>query len=218
MRFEGICKLCVVCLMSLVLSNCAYWNASEKKEQFQIIRSAVRQAELSKLTIWIINGSLSIQHDQRAEMVHYQWREMGLNQYQIQLISAMGLYTASIEGRLGSVTFWKNVTIVTAAKTPEGLMQKALGWHLPITPLHYWMKGMYAPKKMGNFTAYYDNFGHLIDLQQSGWHIRFSHYATIESVDLPQEISLTRPDFSVKIIIKSWFFPMQKFKANEITS
>ncbi len=160
-------KMIVLLLVPLFLSSCA--QLSTEKPHFQTISSTARQSELSRLTNWVIAGSLSVQHDNQTEIVRYQWQEFGSRQYRIQLISAMGLYTAWINGQLGSVTFWKNGTLVTTAKTPEMLMQKALGWQLPITQLRYWIKGMKAPQKNGDVMVHYDQFGHLIELHQLGW-------------------------------------------------
>ena len=90
------------------------------------------------------------------------------------------------------------------AKTPEALLQKAVGWYLPITPLRYWYKGMPAPRSFGDYKVTYDQYGHLIALMQSGWQVTFGAYKQIGNVDLPQLLKIKRSGLSIKIITRHW--------------
>ena len=172
---------------------------------------SVRQAALYKLTYWKISGALSIQQTgKKPEIANYDWSQLDKG-YRIQVASALNLYQVEIFRTQGSVTLWKNGTQVTTAKTPENLMQNALGWSLPVHALSDWIKGVPIPQKNKLFHAQYDVYGHLTTLDQDGWTLRYGAYKTEDGYDLPQSIVMQRPGFSVNIVVKNWLLMMHPY-------
>lgn len=160
----------------------------------------MRQMQLAKIQSWKMSGALSIaQVDQQSEIVNYTWEQINPERYRIKIMSALNLYTVIITRQFHVITLSKNGTTVFNAKTPEKLMKKALGWSLPIQPLQNWIKGMPVN---GDYTAKYDQYGHIILLQQMGWVIKYDAYKTNGNFDLPQQIILRRSGIQVKIIIR----------------
>src|SRR5690606_34377026 len=138
---------------------------------------------------------------QQSEIAHYQWQQNQQN-YAITLSSSLNLYRIMIlkEGNMLSLT--KNGTAIAEAPTAEKLLKNATGWSLPISALQYWIKGLPAPNLA--FSATYDVFGHLILLKQQGFVVRYQHYQTVDTVDLPQLLSVQNNALFAKIVIKKW--------------
>lgn len=190
---------------SLLLSGCASLHTPQASKRFQLQTPAAHLATLKKIKFWRADGVFSVRETgQRPEIADFSWREFGKGAYRITITSAMGLYRVEIHRQIGSVTLWKNGTHVFTAKTPEKLMQKALGWSLPIHELHVWMKGMPA-QNAGKYAAGYDKYGHLTVLHQAGWLLHFGGYKkNDDDIAFPRIIILERPDFRVKIAVTNW--------------
>ena len=88
------------------------------------------------------------------------------------------------------------------AATPEALLATRADLQLPISDLKYWIRSMPAPNSQYN--AKYDEFGHLVYLQQAGWQIRFEDFITVGGVDVPQKIIMSHPGLTVRIVVKKW--------------
>lgn len=199
------------------LSGCSTLRPPKSSWTFQIKTPMQRQAELAKLKYWRITGAFGVkQLNQRSIIANYEWQQFDRG-YRIHIISSLGLYSIEIHGSKKNVILWKNGTEPMAAKTPEGLMQKALGWSLPISNLQYWIKDMPAPQKHGIYKVKYDCFGHMIALQQDGWTLHFGSFSTkAGGIDLPQAIVMDRYNMSVKIVMKEWLLPMHPIKRPQV--
>jgi len=159
-----------------------------------------RRKALAQIQRWNIDGAFSIQQASRSAIASYEWKQRS-SSYNIRIHSSLNIYTADIVGKPGYVTLQQSNKQRYSARTPEQLMQKQLGWHLPISNLFYWMRGLPAPDK---HQAKFDAFGHLIYLQQAGWRVRFSNYLPVGKVDLPRTLELHSKQLAVKIVIKHW--------------
>ncbi|HLB55975.1 MAG TPA: lipoprotein insertase outer membrane protein LolB [Coxiellaceae bacterium] len=215
MMFKKQIKLFgLACL--LLLSGCAK-NMIGAPPQYAVKTPAQRQAQLAKVRSWRVDGEFSLQRTgYKPVIASYNWREINPVSYRINIDSALDLYQAEIIREFGIVKLWKNGSRVSTARSPEKLMQKVLGWSLPVTQLKYWMKGMPA-KYAGPYHATYDMYGHLIGLTQKGWTLSFGRYKTNEDgVDFPRSITMRRPGFYVKIAAREWFWYMQPYRVPEI--
>ena len=207
------CKLLSLLSILFLLSACADMHPLKPSSHFEVMAPSVRQAALRKISYWRMDGAFSIQQqpENHADIADFGWKQLGQKSYRIDILSALGLYSASIQHQLGVVKLWKNGTHVSTAKTPEKLMQKALGWYLPISPLSSWIKGIPA-KNAGYYEAHYDYYGHLILLKQAGWDLSFQDYKKNEDghVDFPQLIIMEGHDLRVKIVIRDWLLFTQR--------
>lgn len=187
--------------ISIMLSGCTSLNIpSLTHPPFHKKSWQQRRHALTRIRSWNIDGAFSIRQMNKSTIASYTWQQRG-NSYNIRIHSSLDIYTADISGRPNYVALQRSNQQRFSARTPERLMQKQLGWHLPISSLHYWMRGLPAP---GKYQATFDTFGHLIYLQQAGWQIQFSNYISIGKVDLPRTLQLNSDRFAVKIVIKHW--------------
>ena len=191
--------LCVMCL-----TGCASFPFDGKPAVYKVEPPALRQAQLEKIQFWRIYGAFSIRQSNRsAEIADFNWYEFNRG-YRISITSALDLYRISIFRQFNSVTLWKNGTEVSEAKTPEGLMEKAMGWSLPLHQLIVWIKAM-PDENAGPFKASYDEFGHLTKLVQAGWTIYYAKFKpTDNDIDLPHGVMLIRGNLEADIAIKHW--------------
>ncbi len=211
----------IVGLLSIaLLSGCERQGPGPFASKAFVVQSPLaRQAELAKIKYWRMNGSFSIQQEgHHAEMASFIWWQSDRS-YRISMLSALDLYRVDIYRMNGVVKLWKNGTLVLTAKSPEDLLEEAVGWSLPISDLRYWMTGMPSPQKHGTLYVRYDQDGHLSDLKQDGWTLHFDSYKRqLNAPDFPKRITLTRPGITVKIVVKDWLLMMEHYYALETTA
>jgi outer membrane lipoprotein LolB len=173
------------------------------QSSYQVQSAEQRAGKLKEVHSWNAAGALSIQQAPKQPMImHYEWEQRGPNYYHVELASSLNLAAVSITGTPQRVTLQKGNQPPVSARTPEMLMQRNLGWSLPIPSLWYWARGLPAPGR--NQGARYDQYGHLVFLQQNGWRATFSGYQTVQGVDLPGVIELQRGNIFARIVVKQW--------------
>lgn len=198
-------RLSVILLTTTLLSGCVSLPTPtpQSANSFQTKTAEERETALNAIQSWEASGAISIQRAGQSPLImRYEWQQTGASRYQVDLAASLNLAAVSITGGPHQVTLRKGNEPPITAATPEALMQKNLGWSLPIPALWYWARGLPAPGARGQ--AQYDHYGHLTLLQQNGWQVQFTGYHTVQGVDLPQIIELRRSDILAKIVIKEW--------------
>lgn len=186
---------------SLLLASCTSLKTPNAHQtHYKTISWKKRQLALSQIQHWDINGAFSIQQHDKTNIAAYEWKQDKKN-YQIRIHSSFNLYSVILTGAEGKASLSRASEKAVTASTPEKLMQKELGWSLPLNNLQYWIRGLPGPSK---HTSEFDPYGHLTSLDQQGWQIRFSRYLSVDGVDLPQLIMLNQGTLHVKIAIKHW--------------
>ena len=83
------------------------------------------------------------------------------------------------------------------ADSPEQLLERELGWHLPVAPLRDWLQG----RPMDADTAIeHDAEGRVTGFEEQGWTITFRDFRD----GRPTRISARKPPYQVRLAIKSW--------------
>lgn len=203
-------KLTVSIGIMIVLTGCVsvVVPPATKDTSFLYLLGKKRQARVSKQKYFVASGAFSISEvGKRPVLANYQWIQNNIGFYHIRISSALNLFNVIILGRLHSVTLWKSPRKHVTASTPEALVKREMGWTLPVRNLYYWIRGVAA---LGCKRLLFDQYGHLITLNQDGWHITYSSFKTVKGYDLPQKIILTRPNLRIKIIVKHWILTIKK--------
>ena len=193
-------------LLLLSLSGCSSFRLFSKgtvPPSNQIISAPQRQAQVTELRNWSNKGAISVQYQGHTDIGSFDWRQRG-DQYNMRVAGPLNLGGMRIQGSSGAVTLQQGNEPPKAASTPEALMQQTLGWSLPLTNFRYWTRGLIAPNQPS--TPAYDRYGHLTQLQQQGWTIRYLGYQAAGPYDLPRTIVFNNQAIRVKMVIKQWLF------------
>lgn len=82
-------------------------------------------------------------------------------------------------------------------------MQQQLGWHLPISNLYYWIRGLPNPNTKS--IKIYDQNHLLVYLKQQGWEIHYAKYIlNKDGLYAPTRINLDNSELNILIIIKAF--------------
>lgn len=162
----------------------------------------VRQTQLNKVQNFQVHGVVGIRYQQ-----HVQSATVALTQtdksYDLELYGPLGADRVVLLGSPEQVTLKTSDGKITTAKTPEALLQQRLGWSLPVNNFYYWLRGLPAPTITSKIQ--FDNYHHILQLQQQGWVIHYLRYAAINKTDLPTKILVSNPTISATIVISQWY-------------
>lgn len=159
-----------------------------------------REAQLNKVRSWHAEGSIGARSAQKGWNAYYSWQEQSKN-YSIQLFGPLGVNRMELTGNNQNVTL-QTTTKTYTANSPEQLVKQQLGWHLPVTNLRYWIRGLPIPGL--NFSRTLDTNNHLASLEQDGWNLQYERYVSINGIDLPHKIVLRNPRWQVRLVITQW--------------
>lgn len=160
-----------------------------------------RQTSLNQIQNWQINGKLAVRTQRDAGSATVDWVQRQ-NSYTISLIGPMGTNSFKLTGRPGRVVLNTSDGKQLTASSPEDLLAQAWGYHLPVSNMKYWIRGLPVPGSMSN--PHYDTYNRLTSLQQQGWNVQFLSYMTSNGMDVPSRISLSSPAMQVKIVVYQW--------------
>lgn len=155
---------------------------------------------LQQITNWSITGSISITYEKQRELARFKWIQQQRD-YVINIFGPLNIKNIYITGNPHTVRLRHPNKKWVEAKTPEQLTQNQLGWVLPISNLRYWILALPAATKIA--AANFDQYGHLISLEQQGWQIKYSDFYRLPKtgIDLPKVIELNHQKLAIKIKI-----------------
>ncbi len=96
----------------------------------------------------------------------------------------------------------RTVTLHRADRPPVSapnagqLLAQELGWQLPVSRLHYWIRGLASPAVRSIATA--DGF------EQSGWQLTFPRQTRVGEWVMPAKAVAQHPDLKVTLILQHW--------------
>jgi outer membrane lipoprotein LolB len=201
----------LICLLteSYFLSGCASVHSQEKtfSQLSPTLQSNIHQQEqaLSQKTQFTLQGAVSVTQPKERVSLFAHWIQQDKNHYTITLIAPGGTSTLTLSARQpNSVVLETGDGKHTQAQTPEILLQQTLGWHMPITPLYYWIRGLAAPGSKASTSYGLD--GGLKTLAQDGWQIDYLAFQSVQDLRLPKKLLLTHPKYQLqlKILINTW--------------
>ncbi len=161
------------------------------------------QELLTSIDHWQLQGKLGLQVPDHSGSVYVNWQQQQRD-YAIHLSGPLGQGTTWIRGNDRGVEL-ENSDGKISARTPEQLMLDNLGWWLPVSELHYWIRALPSPTASEAALQRNDD-GTIAQLQQSGWTLQYSRYQPVEGWPLPGRVVAQRDDIRLTFIIKNWEF------------
>ena len=168
--------------------------------------------KLLLLTTLLFCGALTFAQSKKAVVCHgplpatQQFAMLAAsNKFVIAHKKPLPLHFQSSVGK--AITYKTADGKTTSASTPEELLIQQWRWHLPVSNLQYWIRGLPVPNMPSQ--KQFDAYQRLSQMQQDHWYIQYSNYTRLSlnnnsSVDLPTRIAISSPDFKTKIVIYSW--------------
>jgi outer membrane lipoprotein LolB len=149
---------------------------------------------------FVLNGRISVKHDGERSAANVRWAHRAADD-DILLLAPFGRTVAHIVSDAEGVVLDTQDKHYSAQDT-EALTEKALGWHLPLAGLRYWVLAEPAPTDIAQIER--DANRQISVMRQDGWEIRYTRYATEAADSLPQRMSLKREGTELQLLIDEW--------------
>lgn len=147
-----------------------------------------------------LNGRISVRHQGEVHSAGLRWMHQARSD-EILLLAPLGQTVARVYRDAGQATLDKDGKHYREADA-ETLMQRVLGWHLPLAGLHHWVLGMAAQHTPADIE--YDKNNRIVRLLQDGWEINYLRFADDRRDSLPSRLQLIREDLRVTLLIDEW--------------
>lgn len=185
-------RIFLVAIIAL-LSACAHQSLAPA-----IANRAQYQQQLDTLDHWQLDGKIAVRHADKADSAAVHWQQDS-EQFDIFLSGPLGAGATRFTGNPKQLTIHNSSEETTDTADPEALVEKHLGWTLPLDQLPKWIVGTStAPDAVFNP----DNT--LASFSLHGWRVRYLTYTTVDHWLLPEKIVLVHDDMQVTIVIKQW--------------
>lgn len=182
--------------LAVLLAGCAATPSTPPPNDPQLAWE--RHAErLRQLNHWQLRGRLAIQSEGEGWQLSMEWRQAA-DDYDIRLRGPLGQGAVRLQGNEFVVVLDDGSGRTTLDSSPEQLLERQLGWPVPVTSLRYWVTGLPAP---GDERHRLDAYGRLASLEQADWSLRIDDY---QAQQLPRKLTATRNGTTVKLIISEW--------------
>ena len=199
----GIPRGLLLLLLALLAAGCAelrpYLLPVEEAQTGAWERHRERVAALQE---WHLTGRIGIKAGKEAFSATIDWQQRG-EAYRLRIIAPLGQGSYQIEGDPAHVVLTNERNERFEAVDPESLMQRNLGWSVPLSGLSWWVRGLPAPGAEPEQLRF-DEEGRITDMAQSGWRISALGYRRVGEVDLPARLYLFNDRFQIRMAISRW--------------
>jgi len=160
------------------------------------------QAALLALKDWGFDGRVVIDDGGDSVRMALRWSQQS-RQFDIRLMSFFGQQQARLQGLIdGAVSLSRPNKVVQQADNVVSLMQRELGWDLPVDGLRFWVLGTLVPDVEGDWTI--DSQGRLEWLEQNGWRVEFAAYQRVAGLSMPRKIRLYHEGLRARLVLDQW--------------
>ncbi|MES1981777.1 MAG: lipoprotein insertase outer membrane protein LolB [Pseudomonadota bacterium] len=184
-----MCRLFL--LVVLLLTACA----SAPPHTQPVVRPA--QAEQAP---FVLHGRISVKHDGERTSATVRWMHQ-TREDEILLLAPFGQTMARIHRKELEVTL-DTADEHYSAQDTGALMQRVLGWQLPLDGLRYWVLALPAP--LSPASIQHDPDGRISTLAQDGWEIHYTRYAASGHDSLPLRLIVQRASLEIQLLIDEW--------------
>ena len=188
-------KVLAALVLTLLLAGCA------------ALPSATPQAprDAAELENWAFNGRVSLTRGETGWHAGLVWRERS-GEYELRVAGPLGQGAFELSGDDAGVMLVDADQRTFTARDSDALLRHVTGWALPVSGMHYWVRGLAVPGVEAQLER--DASGRVSRLDQSGWVISYDRYQSLSGLSLPGRLRLERDDIAVRLVIDEWTLGM----------
>ena len=159
-------------------------------------------SELSRLRNWSLLGTLAVRSGGDASRVTMRWRQTR-DSYLVRFMGPLGVGLFEIAGSATAVEARFPNGRRASAASPEVLLEREIGWSVPLQGLRYWIVGAPAPDGTTSKMEI-DDHGRLVRLEQAGWTVIYERYGDVDDLALPERIRFSSASVDATVVVRRW--------------
>ncbi|MEO6689206.1 MAG: lipoprotein insertase outer membrane protein LolB [Dokdonella sp.] len=160
----------------------------------------VREQTLAAQTAWTLRGRLGVSdgHDGGSGSLEWSQRD---HQFRFSVHAPVTGKTWTLSGGPGHVVLEGLREDAIAGEDASTLLERELGWRVPVTELVSWARGARAP---GEARIEFRADGLPAQIDQAGWKVQFLDYDERRSPPLPSKVFASKGSYKVRLSIREW--------------
>lgn len=156
-----------------------------------------------------LRGKLGVVQADESFSARFLWRQQAAA-FRIDLWGPLGQGRVQLAGDEHTLELRDSDGSVISSGAPEAVMNRHLGWSLPLAVLPHWVRGRPAPNTSVTGRVQ-DEAGRLTAFRQLGWHVELDRYQRLsdaaaddEPAYLPHRVTARRGEYRVRLAISEW--------------
>jgi outer membrane lipoprotein LolB len=163
-----------------------------------------REAQLAGEGQWQLQAHLGVSDGKDGGSGELTWRQDG-ERYDFGVRAPVTGRSWRLHGDARGATL-EGVREAPAQGRDAGeVLDRELGWHVPMAELRYWVRGLRAPA--GAAEVRFGADGLPAEIRQGGWTVQYRDWFAERSPPLPRKVFATRGAYRVRLSIQDWHAP-----------
>lgn len=155
---------------------------------------------IKSIQTWSAQGALAVQTAEKGWSASFHWKQQFSN-YHLSIFGPFGTHRVLLVGNRHFATLETNEKTESASNA-EALLERYLGWYIPVNNIYYWARGLPVPG-VPVYNISHNTEGHIVSMVQQDWQIAYKAY---NNEGLPTQIELRNPRLFIRIVIRQWDF------------
>ena len=149
-----------------------------------------------------LRGKIAVRVDQEAFSASFDWRQAG-PRYEIELWGPLGQGRTRLSGDDSMLSIADGRGEMLRSTDAAALMEKNLGWAVPMASLRHWVRGGYDPAVPAANRSYAQD-GHLRTFEQLGWAVYLQRWSDTAIGPAPGRIIATQAGRRIVVVCRDW--------------
>jgi outer membrane lipoprotein LolB len=149
---------------------------------------------------FVLDGRIAVKYDSRHSSGDVHWLHDG-DSDDLTMLAPLGITVAHV-WRDASGAHLETLGGKYAAENSADLMQRTLGWHLPLDGMPYWVRAQPMPGTPASVER--DTNGQVSLLQQDGWDIHYTAYTSASADGMPRRMIMQHDRLEIRLLIDTW--------------
>ena len=164
---------------------------------------AGRERALAAHTRWSLEGRLGVSDGHDSGSGSLQWEQDGATfRFTVHAPVTGKTWLLTGDARHAKLQGLRAETL--EGDNAASLLQRELGWRVPVTELSWWARGMRAP---GKAELSLRGDGLPARIVQAGWQVNFLDYDESTNPPLPRKLYAESGNYKVRLAIQRWETP-----------
>ncbi len=197
----GFLRGCAVCAIAITLAACATQRTKPlHADAAQLARQTAREDALAARAAWTVRGRLGVSDGRDSGSGSLEWTQNGAT-FRFSMHAPVTGKTWVLSGDAQHAVLEGLREQALEGASAAELLQRELGWHVPIAELAEWARGMRAP---GAAKITFREDGLPASIEQSGWKVDYLDYDTSQTPPLPSKVFASKGNYKVRLAIHAW--------------
>jgi outer membrane lipoprotein LolB len=198
-------RLFFLACIAAAIAGCSQSGRLEDKQRAQELWAA-RQQALLDLDSWDVHARAALKLESGVYNIGIRWqRQAETSTILLEAPFGQGVFRIESDA-VGKYRLRLPDGRVFEDSSAEALLEKMIGWSLPISGLDYWIRGL--PRPSSDYSHRLDEGGRARSIDQDQWSIGYlDYFARQENLQLPRRVRLLSDKVTLKLIIERWQQP-----------